>query len=84
MMQTSQDDEAIRQENRSIRFLRFLVDLSLLSVQQDDLSREEAEKIVEDVKQAACALFPGKESIFELVYRARFERAILERFPPSS
>ena len=70
----------ISEENRKIRFLRYLVDFSLLSIQQDDLSLEEALKVVEDVKRAACSLFPGKEETFELIYRPRFNRVIQERF----
>ena len=77
-------EEEVRYENRKIRFLRFLVDLSLLSIQQDDLSFEEALKRVEDVKQAACSLFPGKQEAFELIYRPRFERIIQERFGVNS
>ncbi|MGZ3494602.1 MAG: hypothetical protein ACXU9K_05480 [Thermodesulfobacteriota bacterium] len=70
----------VREENRRIRYLRFLVDFSILSIQQDDLSREEAQKLVEDVKKAACNFFPGKEETFELIYRPRFNRAIEEKF----
>ncbi len=73
-------EREIDQENRKIRFLRFLVDLSIASIQQDDLSFDEALKIVEDVKQAACNFFPGKEETFELIYRPRFQRVIYERF----
>jgi hypothetical protein len=74
------DEKEIREENRRIRFLRFLVDFSILSIQQNDLSPEEALEIVEDVKRAACNLFLGKEETFELIYRPRFQRVIGERF----
>ncbi len=74
------EDHAVREENRRVRFLRFLVDLSLVSIQQEELSRDKAERVVEDVKQAACNLFPGKEETFELIYRPRFQRVIQERF----
>ena len=74
------EEHAIREENRRVRYLRFLVDLSLVSIQQEELSREKAERVVEDVKQAACNLFPGKEEAFELIYRPRFQRVIQERF----
>ena len=77
------EEREVREENRRIRFLRFLVDLSILSIQQDDLSFEEALKLVEDAKQAACNLFPGKEEVFELIYRPRFQRVIQERFEES-
>jgi len=72
----------VAEENRRIRYLRFLVDFSILSIQQDDLSLEEAQKLVEDVKKGACNLFPGKEETFELIYRPRFNRVIEERFGP--
>ena len=74
------EEREVRDENRRIRFLRFLVDLSILSVQQSDFSVEEALQVVEDVKKAVLSLFPGKEEAFELIYRPRFYRAIQERF----
>jgi len=76
-------EKELREENRKIRYLRFLVDLSILSIQQDDLVFDEAQKIVENVKRATCGLFPGKEETFELIYRPRFNRVIEERFGPS-
>jgi len=82
------EDREVRVENRKLRFVKFLVDFSILSIQQSDLSLVEALKIVEDVKRATCNLFPGKEETFELIYRSRFQRIIHERFgipltPPS-
>ena len=74
------DEKEVRDENRKIRYLRFLVDFSVLSIQQDDLSPEEAQELVQNVKRAACGLFPGKEETFELIYRPRFNRTIQERF----
>ena len=74
------DERDIREENRKIRYLRFLVDFSILSIQQEDLHLEEALERVEDVKRVACSLFPGKEETFELIYRPRFHRVIRERF----
>lgn len=81
-MKSEMEIREVAEENRKIRYLRFLVDFSVLSIQQDDLSLEEAEKLVENVKRAACALFPGKEETFELIYRPRFNRIIEERFGP--
>jgi hypothetical protein len=76
-------EKEIREENRKIRFLRLLVDLSLVSIQQDDLSLEQALNIVGEVKRAACNLFPGKEVTFDLIYRPRFLRTIREKFGTS-
>jgi hypothetical protein len=74
------DDKEIGEENRKIRYLRFLVDFSILSIQQDNLLLQEALELVGEVKRAACSLFPGKEEVFELIYRPRFNRVIQERF----
>jgi len=78
--ETKMEKSEIREENRKIRFLRFLVDFSILSIQQNDLCLEEAMEVVEDVKRVACNFFPGKEQTFELIYRPRFQRVIEERF----
>jgi hypothetical protein len=72
--------EEVMEENRRIRYLRYLVDFSILSIQNEDLSFEEAMKVVMDAKLAACGLFPGKEEVFELIYRPRFNRAIRQKF----
>jgi hypothetical protein len=72
--------EEARQENRRVRYLRYLVDFSILSIQEEDLSFEEAMQVVEDVRRAACGLFPGKEEVFDLIYRPRFNRAIRQKF----
>jgi hypothetical protein len=79
-MKAQIEEREVREENRKIRYLRFLVDFSILSIQQDDLSPEEALELVENVKRAACGLFPGKGETFELIYRPRFNRTIQERF----
>jgi hypothetical protein len=79
-MKTGIQETEVREENRKVRYLRFLVDFSILSIQQDDLLLEEAQELVEDVKRAACGLFPGKEETFELIYRPRFNRVIEGRF----
>jgi hypothetical protein len=77
------DVQPLKEENRKIRFLRFLVDLTLLSIEQDDLSRDQALQRVEDARDVACRLFPGKGETFDLIYRPRFLRVIEERFGSS-
>ena len=74
------EEREIKEENRKIRYLRYLVDFSILSIQQEDFSFEETYQLVEDVKRAACTLFPGKEETFEIIYRPRFQRVIQEKF----
>ena len=74
--------EAVREENRRLRRLRLLVDLTMARLYQDhDLSHLEALEVIEQCRNAALALFPGKESAFELIYRPRFERVLHRRWP---
>jgi len=78
------NSDEVKEENQRIRYLRFLVDFSILSIQQENISLGEALKVVEDMKRVACAFFPGKEETFELIYRPRFNRVIQERFGTSA
>ncbi|MBM4293617.1 MAG: hypothetical protein FJ126_01770 [Deltaproteobacteria bacterium] len=72
--------QAIREENRNLRYLRFLVDLALMEIRAGRISLEQAALIVENVRRQALKLFPGKETAFDIIYRPRFQRAITETF----
>ena len=72
--------QAIREENRHLRFLRFMVDLALMEIRAGRFTLEEAEKVMENVRSQALQLFPGKETAFDWIYRPRFHRAITETF----
>jgi hypothetical protein len=76
------DREAqIKAENKMIRRLRFLVDLTFATIAQDcSLTLEQAWDHVLALKGTAVAMFPGKEETFDLVYLPRFSRLIAERF----
>jgi hypothetical protein len=75
-------NDALKEENRRLRRLRLLVDLTLARLYQDpDLSLLDALEVVEACRDAALTLFPGKESAFDLIYRPRFERVLLRRWP---
>ena len=78
------NEKEIREENRRIRFLRMLVDLSVVAIQGGDLSLKQSHKMVAEVRQAACNLFPGKEEAFDLIYQPRFNRVIHEAFGRAS
>lgn len=72
--------EAMRTENRNLRYLRFIVDLALSEIRAGRYTRAQAEKVVENIRSQALQLFPGKESAFDLIYRPKFQRAIIETF----
>jgi hypothetical protein len=82
-MAMAQDDRAalIAHEDLLIRRLRFLVDLTFATLAQDDsLTLDEAWHHVRALKGAAVAMFPGKETTFDLVYLPRFSRLLKERY----
>jgi hypothetical protein len=73
--------EADRQaEEKKIRYLRRLVDLSLTLIAQARMSLEEAQQLLEVVRAEAYHVFPDKKQTFELIYTHRFRRLIAEKF----
>jgi hypothetical protein len=73
--------EALIEEEKKLRLLRLVFDLSLATLmQQADLTLQEAFEIMKNTKQAALNLFPDKEHVYELVYAPRLRRTISERF----
>ena len=71
----------IEDENKQIRRLRFLVDLTFATIAQDyDMTLDQAWEHVLALKGAAVAMFPGKEDTFDLLYLPRFSRLLQERF----
>lgn len=76
---TAVDDE-IQDENKRIRRLCFLVDLSLEYIGNRTLTHDEAIGVVEGVKRHAISLFPGKEEAFDIIYAPRFKRLLNAKF----
>jgi hypothetical protein len=73
--------EALREEEKKLKLLRFIMDLNLaVLMQQADLTLREAFELMKNAKQAALNLFPDKEHVYELIYAPRFRRIISERF----
>ena len=73
------DETAILEEERRIRQLRLLVALTTAVLRTRPLSEPEAEQVVDELRSRVLALFPDKESVFDLIYRPRFRRIIRER-----
>ena len=71
----------IAHENKLIRRLRFLVELTFATIAQDNsMTLEQAWEHVRALKGAAVTMFPGKEQTFDLIYLPRFSRLLAERF----
>lgn len=73
--------EELREEDRRIRKLRLLVDVTAQVIAEDEnLTLCEALRLVEAARTAAARLFPENTSTFDLVVRPRMERILLDRF----
>ena len=72
--------EELREENRRIRILRFMTDLTQQRLFIERMTLCEARQAVVDLGKVAERMFPGKKSVFELVIAPRMERVIKERF----
>ena len=79
-MKPESTPEAVREENRKLRYLRFMVDFALHQIRSGQVSREQAEAMVTNLRAQALKLFPGKETAFEWIYQPRFRRAITETY----
>jgi hypothetical protein len=73
-------EEEIREEQKKINRLRFLVDFTISVIRQGNLPLEKVYEMVEGLKRHAVTLFPDKEETFELIYRPRLNRAIRESY----
>jgi hypothetical protein len=72
--------EELKDEDRRLRQLQFVVGLTMSVISQTKLSLEEASRMVAATRQWALRLFPGKELAFDLIYQPRFRRLLTERF----
>jgi hypothetical protein len=73
--------EELDDEDRRVRQLRTAVHLTFSVIAQTDVPLADAEAMVAAVRHAAGRLFPGKESVFDLIYLPRFRRLLADRYP---
>jgi hypothetical protein len=73
------DPKELELENKKIRQLRLMVDLTIASLHSDNLSIVEMVDLIDKTKKFALYLFPDKEQTFDLIYKPRFERIIKEK-----
>jgi hypothetical protein len=74
-------NEELKEEERKLRHLRRMVDLTTaLVAQEGDMPVEEASSHIASLKRFALSLFPDKEAVFDLVYGSRLKRLISEKY----
>lgn len=72
--------EDIEEENKKIRHLRFIIDLTTNIIMQTDTPLSEAQRMIEGTRRLATTLFPGKEEVYDLIYKPRLRRILSERY----
>ncbi len=81
MGKDSEREELVREEQKKIRRLQLLVNLTTSTLYQDaSLSLEEARRMVRGTEKAVLNLFPDKQTTFDIVLLPRFERILYERW----
>lgn len=69
------------EERKQLRRLQMMMTMCLQVIAQDgSLSVDEASQMIADSRAAALHMFPGKELAYDLIWKPRFQRAMLERF----
>ena len=69
-----------REETKRVYLLRRAVDWAEITIRAGDVTRDDAEAIVDAVAARAEELFPGNRSTFAIVYGVRLKRVIDEVF----
>lgn len=70
----------IAEENRKVRRLQIVVSLVMNTIQQSDISIEEATELVASTREFALRLFPDKTLAYDLIYQPRFKRLLSEKY----
>jgi hypothetical protein len=74
-------DAASQEEAKLLRRLQMMMNMVMGVIAQDNtLSYDDAAAMVADARNAALAMFPGKELAYDLIWRPRFQRLMRERF----
>ncbi len=75
--------QATSEENKKVRRLRFIVDFALQYIRTQNITHDQAIRVVEGVKKHALLLFPDKEETFDIIYAPRFKRVLNEKYKRS-
>ena len=78
---TQLDATASQEEAKLLRRLQMMMNMVMGVIAQDNtLSYDDAAAMVADARNAALAMFPGKELAYDLIWKPRFQRLMRERF----
>ena len=71
----------VLEEQRLIRRMQMMMNMVMQVIAQDPmLTVDDASQMIADARTAALTMFPGKELAYDLIWKPRFQRLMLERF----
>ena len=70
--------EQLTDEARRARKVRQLVDIATALIMQSNMTVNDAELLVQDVRERILGLFPDGADTYQLIYAPRFRRLIYE------
>ena len=70
----------IQEEEKKMRYLRFIVDLTRQILNEGQLTRDEAVMLISSTRRCVLKLFPDRGEVYDLIYAPRFEKILLERW----
>lgn len=79
-MREKPTEREIQEENKRVRRLQIMVSLVMNVISQGNLPVEEASELVASTKRAALTLFPDKELAYDLIYKPRLQRLMVEKY----
>ena len=79
-MKQKPTEQEILEENRRVRRLQMMIGLVMNVISQGEMPVEEASELIASTKRAALALFPDKELAYDLIYRPRLQRLMVEKY----
>jgi hypothetical protein len=69
------------EEQKLIRRLNMMMSMVMQVIAQDaSLHIDDASQMIADARNAALAMFPGKELAYDLIWKPRLQRLMRERF----
>lgn len=71
----------LEDERKLLRRLQMMMNMVMQVIAQDGtLTVDEASRMIADAREAALSMFPGKELAYDLIWKPRFQRMMVERF----
>ncbi|HEX9756359.1 MAG TPA: hypothetical protein VGB26_01005 [Nitrospiria bacterium] len=66
-------------EDQKMKFMRDMVDNTAEKLKDENLSYDDARKLIQETRKKVLALFPDKGDVFDMIHKPRFYRILDEK-----